>query len=246
MAPSPKNGSKQFATPCCRPDPGLLQPLQNKSLSSQAVTSKWQKLKFGIITGFKISVTLFPCSDELDSQVCRARVQGPLKLFRDMCTSHQGFHVWPGSHHRFSSRIQVDHAGVGETHLVGLDELQDGQVKITCANEGLSHGQVPLQHWLVANPKPFQRGLWKALAQPNLDSWQSSVHQLEPSAKCEYTSVVYSLPWILWPLLVSSVETLGWKVSSYLRRWLVLPISLCNTALYGNKTMLQLPLKSLE
>lgn len=59
------------------------------------------------------------------------------------------------------------------------------------------------------------------------------------------------LPRILWPLLVyevpiSTVETLERKVSSCLRRWLGLPRSLSNIALYGNTTMLQLPLKSLE
>jgi len=59
------------------------------------------------------------------------------------------------------------------------------------------------------------------------------------------------LPRILWPLLVyevpiSTVETLERKVSSCLRRWLGLPRSLSNIALYGNTTMLRLPLKSLE
>jgi len=59
------------------------------------------------------------------------------------------------------------------------------------------------------------------------------------------------LPRILWVLLVykvpiSTVETLERRVSSCLRRWLGLPRSLSNIALYRNTIMLLLPLKSLE
>jgi len=50
----------------------------------------------------------------------------------------------------------------------------------------------------------------------------------------------------LYEVPISTVETLEKKVRGYLRRWLGLPNSLTYIALYGNTTMLRLPLKSLE
>ncbi|KAL1249583.1 hypothetical protein QQF64_020588 [Cirrhinus molitorella] len=62
------------------------------------------------------------------------------------------------------------------------------------------------------------------------------------------------LPRVLWPLLVyevhevpaSMVETLERRISSYLRRWMGFPRSLCSAALYGKSNKLQLPFSSLD
>ncbi len=59
------------------------------------------------------------------------------------------------------------------------------------------------------------------------------------------------LPRILWPLLVyevpmTTVEALERTISQFLRRWLGLPRSLSNIALYGHYTKLQLPICSLS
>ncbi|XP_050960924.1 uncharacterized protein LOC127162191, partial [Labeo rohita] len=59
------------------------------------------------------------------------------------------------------------------------------------------------------------------------------------------------LPRLLWPLLIyevpmTVVEGFEQKVSSYLRRWLGLPRSLSNTALYGKTNKLRLPFGSVR
>lgn len=85
-----------------------------------------------------------------------------------------------------------------------------------------------------------------------LDSWLRAVDRSGLPGK--FKAWIYQhgiVPRILWPLLVyevpiSTVETLERKVSTLLRRWLGLPRSLSNIALYGNTTKLRLPLKSLE
>lgn len=45
---------------------------------------------------------------------------------------------------------------------------------------------------------------------------------------------------------MSTVETLEKTISQFLWRWLVLPQSLSNIALYGHSTMLQLPISGLS
>ncbi len=45
---------------------------------------------------------------------------------------------------------------------------------------------------------------------------------------------------------LSTVETLERKISSYLRRWMGFPRSLCSAALYGKTNKLQLPFSSLD
>ena len=85
----------------------------------------------------------------------------------------------------------------------------------------------------------------------DLGSWLQAVDRSGLPGK--FKAWIYQhgiLPRILWPLLVyevpiSTVETLERKVSSSLRKWLGLPRSLSNIALYGNTTKLRLPLKSL-
>ncbi|KAK7901244.1 hypothetical protein WMY93_018013 [Mugilogobius chulae] len=59
------------------------------------------------------------------------------------------------------------------------------------------------------------------------------------------------LPRILWPLLlyefpISIITTMERTVSRFLRRWLGLPKSISNIALYGNTCKLKLPFKSIE
>ncbi|KAK0135815.1 hypothetical protein N1851_028312 [Merluccius polli] len=59
------------------------------------------------------------------------------------------------------------------------------------------------------------------------------------------------LPRVLWPLLlyefpITTITDQERRVSRYLRRWLELPRSLSDIALYGNTCKLTLPLKSIE
>lgn len=85
-----------------------------------------------------------------------------------------------------------------------------------------------------------------------LETWLSAVDKSGLPGRFKAWTYQHSvLPRVLWPLLVyevalSTVETLERKISSYLRRWLGLPRSLCSAALYGKTNKLQLPFSSLD
>ncbi|KAI4893046.1 hypothetical protein NFI96_026080, partial [Prochilodus magdalenae] len=84
-----------------------------------------------------------------------------------------------------------------------------------------------------------------------LGCWLTAVDK--PGLPGKFKAWMYqhgTLPRPLWPLLVydvpvTTVEGFEKKVTQYLRRWLGLPRSLSNIALYGRKTKLQLPFNSL-
>ena len=80
------------------------------------------------------------------------------------------------------------------------------------------------------------------------DGWLKSVDKSGLPGKFKAWVYQHSiLPRILWPLLVVvTVEILERSVSNHLRRWLGLPKSLSNIALYRNSNKLQLCFKSLE
>ena len=85
-----------------------------------------------------------------------------------------------------------------------------------------------------------------------LEGWLKDVDKTGLPGK--FKAWVYQhgiLPRILWPLLlydfpITTISDLEKKVSCYLRRWLGLPRSLSNIALYGNTCKLTLPSKSIE
>ena len=88
------------------------------------------------------------------------------------------------------------------------------------------------------------------LTQSELRGWLNAIDKTGLPGK--YKAWMYQhgvLPRLLWPLLVyevpiSTVESLTKIVSQSLRKWLGLPRSLSNIALYGHSTKLKLPFSS--
>lgn len=85
-----------------------------------------------------------------------------------------------------------------------------------------------------------------------LQGWLKDVEKSDLPGKFKAWVYQYRiLPRILWPLLlyefpITTILDLERRVSRYLRRWLGLPRSLSNIALYGNTCKLALLLKSIE
>lgn len=114
----------------------------------------------------------------------------------------------------------MDPPRLADAHQLDKDELQVCQVQIPCTEK-------ELETWLDRVDKSGQPKTFKA--------W---IYQLR------------ILPWILCPLLVcnlpiTSVETVGKRISSYYSRWLGLPCNLSSAALFGRSNMLQLPFNNI-
>lgn len=113
---------------------------------------------------------------------------------------------------------------VTERPVKSLGKIFDSSLKDTTA---LQHTKNDVMNWLTAVDKSGLPGKYKAWL------YQHGI-----------------LPRLLWPLLVyevptTTVEALERTSSQFLRRWLGLPRSLSNIALYSHSTKLQLPISSL-
>lgn len=67
--------------------------------------------------------------------------QAPIQI-RHLTTPYKGLHGRPYCHNSMGSRVEVDLAMVGETHLMGQDEFQTFQVKVHGTDEGEGDGQI--------------------------------------------------------------------------------------------------------
>lgn len=150
----------------------------------------------------------------------------------------------------------MDPPGVGETHVVGMHELQTCTVQVFGSKEGEVNRQILLQAGRTSDPGSHRESLGKVFncrlndrdsikaTGTDLEGWVRTLHKSGLPGK--FKAWVYQhrkLPRILWPLLIyeipmTVVEGLEQKVSSYLCRWLGLPCSLSNIDLYGNTNKL--------
>ncbi|XP_061896860.1 uncharacterized protein LOC133645950 [Entelurus aequoreus] len=236
-------------------------------VTSGSITSDWDRLEKGIITGCTISVCLFALAMNMVVKAAETECRGPLsksgtrqppiRAFMDdltvTTTSVPGARwILQGlgkliSWARMSfkptkSRSMVLKKGkladkfrffvdgtaipsITEKPVKSLGKVFDCSLRDTAAIQTTIK---ELQTWLSAVDKSGLPGRFKAWI------YQHGV-----------------LPRILWPLLLyevplSTVEILERKISSYLRRWMGFPRSLCSTALYGKTNKLQLPFSSLD
>ncbi len=232
-------------------------------VSSGTVTSAWQRLEKGIITGCTISVSLFVLAMNMivkSAEVeCRGPMsrsgtrQPPIRAFMDDLTvtsasvpgcrwllqGLQRLILWArmsfkpaksrslvlkkgkvADRFRFLTLEGSQIPSVTERPVKSLGKIFDSSLKDTAA---LQQTRNDVTNWLIAVDKSGLPGKYK--------TWMYQ-HGI--------------LPRILWPLLVyevpmTTVEALERTISQFLRRWLGLPRSLSNIALYGHYTKLQLP-----
>ncbi|XP_073731592.1 uncharacterized protein [Misgurnus anguillicaudatus] len=236
-------------------------------VTSGAEKSAFHRLEKGIITGCTISVILFALAMNMlvkSAEVeCRGPItksgirQPPIRAFMDdltvTTTSVPGCRwILQGLEHLIKwarmdfkpakSRSLVVRKGkvtdqfrftlggiqipsVREKPVKSLGKIYDCSLKDTAAIQTTTN---QLGSWLMAVDKSGLPGKYKAWI------YQHGI-----------------LPRLLWPLLVydvpiTTVEGFERKVSSFLRKWLGLPRSLSDIALYGRKNKLKLPFSSLK
>lgn len=235
-------------------------------VSAGGVTSDWHKLEVGI-TGCTISVILFAVAMNMIVKSAEPECRGP--------QSRGGVRQPPIRAFMDDLTVTTESVPGGRWILQGLEKLirwARMEFKPTKSRSlVLKKGKVTEKfHFSIKGAKipslseqpvkslgkVFDSSLRDSASVQStcqeLGSWLRVIDRSGLPGK--FKAWIYQhgvLPRILWPLLVyevpiSTVETLERKVSSCLRRWLGLPRSLSNIALYGNTTMLRLPLKSLE
>lgn len=236
-------------------------------VTSRSITSAWQRLEKGIITGCTISVPLFSLAMNMIVKSAEVECRGPL--------SRSGTRQPP-------IRAFMDDLTVTATSVPGCRWLLQGLEKlISWARMSfkpaksrslvLKKGKVAdrFRFAIGGTPIPtvtekpvkslgkvFNSSLRDADAlqqtKAELTSWLAAIDKSGLPGK--FKTWIYQhgvLPRLLWPLLVyevpmSTVETLERTISQFLRRWLGLPRSLSSIALYGQSTMLQLPISGLS
>lgn len=229
-------------------------------------TSDWHRLEKGRITGCTISVILFAlamnmivksveveCKEPFTkSGVC----QPPIRAFMDnltvTTTSFPGSRWIPRGLEKLITWARMSFEQAKSRSLV----LQSEKV-VDKIHFSLSGAAIPsiTEQPVKSLGKCFDCSLKDAASIQKickeLEDWLSRVDKLGLPGRFEAWIYQHSiLPWILWPLLVytvtiTSVEAVERNISSYLRRWLGLPQSLSNSALYGTSNILQLPFSSL-
>ncbi|XP_053339380.1 uncharacterized protein LOC128510861, partial [Clarias gariepinus] len=236
-------------------------------VTSGSLTSAWQRLEKGIITGCTISVPLFSLAMNMIVKSAEVECRGPLsksgtrqppiRAFMDdltvTTTSVPGCRWLLQGLERLISWARMSFKPVKSRSLV----LKKGKV---VDRFRFTIGGTPIPS-VTEKPakslgKVFNSSLrdTDALQQirADLTIWLAAIDKSGLPGKFKTWIYQYGvLPRILWPLLVyevpmSIVEMLERTISKFLRRWLGLPRSLSSIALYGHSTILQLPISGLS
>nr|BAC82598.1 reverse transcriptase [Takifugu rubripes] len=236
-------------------------------VTTGSLTSTWQCLEKGIITGCTISVPLFSLAMNIIVKSAEVECRGPLsrsgtrqppiRAFMDdltvMTTSVPGCRWLLQGLERLISWARMSFKPAKSWSLV----LRKGKVADRFC---FALGETPIP-MVTEKPvkilgKVFNSSLRDSdallQAKADLTSWLTAIDKSGLPGK--FKTWIYQhgvLPRLLWPLLVykvpmSTVETLKQNISQFLRRWLGFPQSLSSIALYGHSTMLQLPISGLS
>ncbi len=121
-------------------------------VSTGQLTSDWHQLEVGIITGCTISVTLFALAMNMLVKAAETESRGPL--------SKSGVRQPPIR--AFMDNLTVTTTAVpgarwilqrgGETHVMGMHELQTCKVQVFGSKEGEVYRQIPLQAGRIPDP----------------------------------------------------------------------------------------------
>ncbi|XP_029943214.1 uncharacterized protein LOC115385372 [Salarias fasciatus] len=236
-------------------------------VTSGPLTSAWQRLEKGIITGCTISVPLFSLAMNMIVKSAEVECRGPLsrsgtrqppiRAFMDdltvTSTSVPGCRWLLQGLERLISWARMSFKPTKSRSLV----LKKGRVADRCR---FAIGGTPIPTVMDKPVKSLGKVFNSSLrdsdslqkTKAELTSWLIAIDKSGLPGK--FKTWIYQhgvLPRLLWPLLVyevpmSTVETLERTISQFLRRWLGLPRSLSSIALYGHSTMLQLPISGLS
>ena len=236
-------------------------------VSAGSTTSEWHRLEVGIITGCTISVILFALAMNMLVKSAEPECRGP--------KSRSGIRQPPIRAFMDDLTVTTESVPGGRWILTGLEKLM-GWARMSfkptkSRSLVLKKGRVAdkFRFSISGTPIPtisekpikslgkfFDSSLRDAASIKatceELEGWLKDVDKTGLPGK--FKAWVYQhgiLPRILWPLLlyefpITTISDLERRVSRYLRRWLGLPRSLSNIALYGKTCKLTLPLKSIE
>lgn len=221
-------------------------------VTSGSLTSAWQRLEKGIITGCTISVPLFSLAMNMIVKSAEVECRGPLsrsgarqppiRAFMDdltvMTTSVPGCRWLLQGLERLISWARMSFKPAKSRSLV----LKKGKV---ADRFRFALGGTPIPTVTEKPVKSLGKVFNSSLrdsdallqAKADLTSWLTAIDKSGLPGKfktCIYQHGV--LPRLLWPLLVyevpmSTVEMLEQNISQFLRRWLGLPRSLSSIAL---------------
>ncbi|XP_041867113.1 uncharacterized protein LOC121656126 [Melanotaenia boesemani] len=186
-------------------------------VSTGSITSEWHRLEVGIITGCTISVILFALAMNMLVKSVKPECRGP--------KSRSGIQQPPILAFMDDLTVITESVPVGRWILNGLEKLVSWASMSFNPSKSrslvLKRGKVVDKFRFLISETPIPTILEKPVN--SLGKW----------------------PLLLYEFPISTID-LEKKVSRYLRRWLDLPQSLSNIALYGNTCKLSLPLKSIE
>ncbi|XP_054628013.1 uncharacterized protein LOC129179159 [Dunckerocampus dactyliophorus] len=236
-------------------------------VTSGSTTSDWHRLEKGIITGCTISVSLFALAMNMVVKAAERECRGPL--------SKSGIRQPPIRAFMDDLTVTTTSVPGGRWILQGLEKLiswarmsfkpiksramvlKKGKVvdKFRFFVDGTAIPSIT-EKPVKSLGKIFDCSLRDSasiqITIKELETWLSAVDKSGLPGR--FKAWIYQhgvLPRVLWPLLVyevplSTVETLERRISTYLRRWMGFPRSLCSVALYGRTNKLQLPFSSLD
>ena len=233
---------------------------------SSSVTSEWQTLEKGIITGCTMSAVLFSLTMNMLVKAAEVECRGPL--------SRSGVRQSPIRAYMDDLTVTTTSVMGGRWLLKGLERnmtwarmyfkpaksrslvLKKGKVMekvgFIVAGETIpTLSEKPIK----SLGKTFNSSLKDTAAKQktikDLEEWLTKIDKSGlPGRFKAWLFQRAVLPRILWPLLVydipiTIVESLERAISNRLRRWLGLPRCLSGAALYGNSNALRLPCSSL-
>ncbi|XP_035688709.1 LOW QUALITY PROTEIN: uncharacterized protein LOC118424272 [Branchiostoma floridae] len=233
---------------------------------SSTATSAWQRLEKGIITGCTISVPLFALAMNMIVKGAEAGCRGPV--------SRSGTRQPPIRAFMDDLTVMTATVPVCRWLLQGLERLITwARMSFKPAKSRslvLKKGKVAERfrftlggtQILTVSEKPV-KSLGKVFSsslkdtasvqqtRSDLTTWLEGIDKTGlPGSFKAWMFQHGVLPRVLWPLLVyevpmTMVEQLERTISRFLRKWLGLPRSLSNIALYGRSTKLQLSLSGL-
>ncbi|RXN04375.1 reverse transcriptase [Labeo rohita] len=236
-------------------------------VSSGQLTTDWHQLEVGIITGCTISVTLFALAMNMMVKAAETECRGPL--------SKSGVRQPPIRAFMDDITVTTTTVPGARWILQGLERLmvwarmsfKPGKSRSLVRKKGKVTDEFRFrlgQHQIPSVTEKPVKSLGKAFScslndrdsiresSTDMEGWLRAVDRSGLPGR--FKAWVYQhgiLPRLLWPLLIyevpmTVVEGFEQKVSSYLRRWLGLPHSLSNTALYGKTNKLRLPFGSVR
>ncbi|KAI8506911.1 hypothetical protein Bbelb_153500 [Branchiostoma belcheri] len=233
---------------------------------SNSATSAWQRLEKGIITGCTISVPLFALAMNMLVKSAEEGCPGPM--------SKSGTRQPPIRAFMDDLTVMAESVPVCRWLLQGLERLitwarmsfKPAKSRSLVLKRGkvadrfrftLGGTQIPTvsEKPVKSLGKVFYSSLKDTASvqqiRTELESWLKEIDKTGLPGRFKAWMCQHGvLPRILWPLLVyevpmTAVEQLERTISKSLRRWLGVPRSLSNIALYGRSTKLRLPLSGL-